>query len=31
MLYGMPYGHSREVFETFTLVKKKDEIKVNEL
>jgi len=30
MLYGMPYGHSREVFETFTLIKKKDEIKINE-
>jgi len=30
MLYGMPYGHSREVFETFVLVKKKNEIKINE-
>ena len=30
MLYGMPYGHSREVFETFTLVKKKNEIKIND-
>jgi len=29
MLYGMPYGHSREIFETFTLIKKKNEIKVN--
>lgn len=30
MLYGMPYGYSRGTMETFTLVKKKGEIKVNE-